>query len=93
MSICIFLYKNICQVRKIHFFEKGEEDTPAVTVSLPMSDRLPKNLHVTFRPPVGKKVNSVNVNGKQGTAGGAHRDTAVIQPSSMRHFEVIAELS
>lgn len=70
----------------------GEEDTPAVTVSLPVSGRLPKNLHVTFRPPVGKKVTCVTVNGKQGTVGEAHRDTAVIQPSGTRHFEVIAQL-
>jgi hypothetical protein len=54
---------------------------------------MPKNLHVTFRAPAGKTVNSVTVNGKQGVLGGAHRDTAVIQPSSTRHFEVIAQLS
>jgi hypothetical protein len=73
--------------------ESRDANTMAATVSLPPSGRMPKNLHVTFRAPAGKTVNSVTVNGKQGTVGGAHRDTAVIQPSSTRHFEVIAQLS
>ena len=73
--------------------ETRDANTLAATVLLPSLGRMPKNLHVTFRAPAGKTVNSVTVNGKQGVLGGAHRDTAVIQPSSTRHFEVIAQLS
>ena len=73
--------------------ETHGEDTLAATVSLPASGRLPQEIHVTFRPSVGKAVTGVTVNGKAGTLGGVHRDTAVIAPNGSSHFEVTAKLS
>jgi hypothetical protein len=54
---------------------------------------MPKELHVSFRAPRGKKVASVTVNGKAGRLGGTHGDAAVIAPNGTRHFEVVAKLA
>lgn len=67
-------------------------DMLVATVALPASGKLPKELHVTFRAPRGKSVESVTVNGKAGMSGGTHRDAAVIVPNGVRHFEVAAKL-
>jgi hypothetical protein len=68
-------------------------DELVATVGLPSTGKLPKELHVSFRAPRGKKVESVTVNGKAGRLGGTHSDAAVIVPNGTRHFEVVAKLA
>ena len=68
-------------------------DELVATVALPPAGKLPKELHVTFRAPRGKKVESVTVNGKAGRLGGTHGDAAVIVPNGVRHFEVVAKFA
>lgn len=73
--------------------ESSSDSTLLATISLPPSGKLPAELHVAFRAPLGKTVSSVTVNGEVGTLGGTHRDTAVIKPNGHRHFEVVAKLA
>ncbi len=73
--------------------ETLKEGSLVATVSMPPTGRLPRELHVTFRVPSGKTINSVTVNGQPGTLGGSHHDAAVIVPNGHRHFEVIAKLA
>lgn len=68
-------------------------DMLVATVTLPASGKLPKEMHVSFRAPEGKKLASVLVNGKPGTVGGTHREAAVFAPNGVRHFEVVATLA
>ena len=79
--------------RVIYSIEAHGQDKIAASVSLPPSGRMPEKIHVTFRAPAGRAVASVTVNGKVGTLGGRHRDTAVIDPSGSRYFEVSAVLA
>ena len=51
--------------------------------------KLPEELHVTFRLPVGRKVTSAMVNGRATTVSEARRDTVVFSPGTARKFEVL----
>jgi hypothetical protein len=64
----------------------------AATVSLPVSGKLPKELHVTFRAPRGKTIASITVDGRPETPAGINSDTAVIVPGGSLQFEVVARL-
>ena len=73
--------------------ESSGRDTLTATVTLPTSGKLPKEMHVSFRAPAGKKIASVMVNGRPGTVGGLHGEAVVIAPKELRHFEVVAKLA
>jgi hypothetical protein len=64
----------------------------SANISLPATGPLPKELHVAFRVPNGKRLGSIAVNGKPGTLGAANRETVVITPEGQRRFEVVAHL-
>lgn len=70
---------------------RGEE--LVAMVALPAAGKLPKELHVSFRAPEGKKLTSVVVNGKPGRVGGTKDEAAVIVPNGARRFEVLAKLA
>ena len=61
----------------------------AATITLPNSANLPKELHVSFRVPTGKKLTSVMANGKTVPLSGPHKDAAVVNTDGQRHFEVV----
>ncbi|HKO20605.1 MAG TPA: hypothetical protein VJU82_17145 [Acidobacteriaceae bacterium] len=79
--------------RVTYRLETRENDVLAATVSLPQAGALPKELHVAFRVPRGRKISGVTVNGKPGSLRGAEGETAVIPPEGQRKFEVIAHLA
>jgi hypothetical protein len=63
------------------------------TVSLQGSKAAPEELHVKFRLPVDKTIQSITANGKSVEVSGPHKDTAAIKTGGARHFEVIANYS
>ena len=73
--------------------ETREAGVLAANVALPPSGALPKEIHVTFRLPAGKKISGVAVNGKPGTLSSSNGEAAVIQPDGQRRFEVVARFA
>jgi hypothetical protein len=73
--------------------ESRDSNTLVATVTLPANGRLPKEIHVSFRAPEGKKLASVLINGKSGTVGGLNHEAAVFVPNGARHFEIVAKLA
>jgi len=65
----------------------------AAVVNLPAKSALPKELHVTFRIPAGRKLSGATVNGRPATFTGPHNDAVVITPGVDRHFEVVTNFS
>jgi hypothetical protein len=63
------------------------------TVSLEGSKAVPAELHVKFRLPTDKSIQSVTANGKSVDLTGPHKDTAGIKTNGTRHFEVVANYS
>jgi hypothetical protein len=53
----------------------------------------PKEIHVKLRMPTANAVQTVTVNGRPATFGGAHGDTVVITPGTARQFEVVGQYS
>ena len=79
--------------RVTYRLETRENGVLAATVSLPQTGASPKELHVAFRIPRGKRLSGVTVNDKPGTLSGAGGETTVITPKGQRKFEVIAHLA
>jgi hypothetical protein len=63
------------------------------TVSLQGSRPAPTELHVKFRAPAGKSIQSLTANGKPVEITGLHKDTAAIKTGGAKHFEVVATYS
>jgi hypothetical protein len=76
-----------------YHLETRDANNLAAVINLPAKGPLPKELHVTFRIPVGRNLNSATVNGRPATFTGTHKDAVVITTGPDRHFEVITQLS
>lgn len=74
-------------------FETRDANTLVASITLPAKGELPKEVHVSFRAPDGRKLKSASANGKAVSFGGSHQDAVVIAPSGERRFEVITELA
>lgn len=68
----------------------GDANALAATVSLHGKGALPKELHVAFRMPEGRKITGITVNGNPILPDGIHQETAIIATGGQRHFEVVA---
>lgn len=79
--------------RVTYRLETREAGVLTASVVLPATGAMPKELHVAFRVPKGKKVSEIAVNGKPLSLNGADAETAVIRPEGQRSFEVIAHLA
>lgn len=67
-------------------------NTLVATIALPAKGDLPKEVHVTFRAPEGRKLASATTNGQSATFSGAHNDAVVVTPNGQRKLEVVAQL-
>jgi hypothetical protein len=65
----------------------------AAVVNFPGKGSLPKEIHVTFRAPSGKKLSAATVNGRPMEFTGPHGDAVVITSGEARHFEVLAQFA
>jgi hypothetical protein len=63
------------------------------TVILQGSKAAPAELHVKFRLPLDKSIQSITANGKSVDLTGSPRDTAAIKTNGAKHFEVVANFS
>jgi hypothetical protein len=63
------------------------------TVTLEGNKAGPAELHVKFRLPADKSIQSVTANSKSVDLTGSHKDTAAIKTNGANHFEVVANLS
>ena len=63
------------------------------TVSLQGTKAAPAEMHVKFRLPADKSIQSVTANGKPVEITGSHKDTAAIKTSGAKHFEIVASYS
>ena len=60
------------------------------TITLPERGELPGELHVSFRLPASKTLNTLTANGMPVVAGGRWKDAAVFPTHGERKFEVVA---
>jgi hypothetical protein len=60
------------------------------TITLPERGELPSELHVSFRLPAGKTLNTLTANGRPVVPGGRWKDAAVFPTRGERKFEVVA---
>ena len=74
---------------KVQMVREGQV---TATVKL-LGDRGPKELHVKFRLPSPKKLQTITANGSAVKIGGLHGDTAVIETGGHSQFEVVAHFS
>lgn len=72
--------------------ETRDENRLAASIELPEKEQ-PKQLHVSFRHPVGKSLGTLIVNGEAIAPGGRNHDVAIFAPGRQRRFEVIATMS
>jgi hypothetical protein len=63
------------------------------TVTLQGSQAAPAELHVKFRLPADRSIQSITANGKSVDPTGPHKDTAAIKTNGAKHFEVVANYS
>lgn len=63
------------------------------TVSLQGSKAAPAELHVKFRLPADRSIQSITANGNPVELTGSHKDTAAIKTNGAKHFEVVANYS
>jgi hypothetical protein len=59
------------------------------TVTLQGNKTAPAELHVKFRLPSDKSIQSITANGKPVETTGSHKDTAAIKTGGAKHFEVV----
>ena len=74
---------------KVQMVREGQV---TATVKL-LGDKGPKELHVKFRLPSPKKLQTITANGSAVKIGGLHGDTAVIETGGHSQFEVVAHFS
>lgn len=67
-------------------------DSLVATIAFNGKGDLPRDLHVSFRAPQGRRITSVTSNSGSATLGGPHGDTAIVPTNGRRSFEVVAQL-
>jgi hypothetical protein len=68
-------------------------DSLVATITLPARGDLPKELHVSFRVPAGKRISTATVNGNPLALTGPQNEVAVVSTNGLRRFEVVAQLA
>jgi hypothetical protein len=62
-------------------------------VTLQGNKTAPAELHVKFRLPTEKSIQTITANGKPVETTGSHKDTAAIKTAGAKHFEVVVNYS